>query len=177
MSVSQQELARAARGGDEVAYGKLVELHWIGLTQLARTIVGEADSEDAVQEALVRGWHKLSRLRNPEAFPSWIRKIVVRECLARASKARWASPLDVVLNRSTEWRDFESALDIETLLQGLAPRQRAVLHMTVVLGMTDREIAEEIGIRAATVRAHRRRARESLKRVADRQGKALEASL
>jgi DNA-directed RNA polymerase specialized sigma24 family protein len=51
------------------------------------------------------------------------------------------------------------------LLSRLAPRQRAVLHLTVVEGMTDAEIAPLLAITPASVRAHRRRARESAARL------------
>ena len=53
-------------------------------------------------------------------------------------------------------------LDLERLLAGLAPRQRAVMHLSVVEGRTDTEIAERMAITAASVRSHRRRARQRL---------------
>ena len=43
--------------------------------------------------------------------------------------------------------------------------QRAVLHLTVVEGRTDRERSAQLGIHPASVRAHRRRARTKLGRM------------
>jgi RNA polymerase sigma factor (sigma-70 family) len=54
----------------------------------------------------------------------------------------------------------EQGLIVWQILSRLPPRQRAVLHLTVVEGMTDVEIGAVLGITAGSVRAHRRRARE-----------------
>ena len=48
------------------------------------------------------------------------------------------------------------------LLAALAPRQRAVMHLTVIEGMSDGEIGRSLGITPGSVRAHRRRARQRL---------------
>ena len=56
----------------------------------------------------------------------------------------------------------EAEIDLTRLLATLPPRQRAVLHLTVVEEMSDSEIGEVLSITAGSVRAHRRRARHSL---------------
>jgi RNA polymerase sigma-70 factor (ECF subfamily) len=60
-----------------------------------------------------------------------------------------------------------AVFDVERTLRLLAPRQRAVMHLTVVEGMSDSEIGTVMGIDAASVRSHRRRARERLRQVLD----------
>ena len=40
----------------------------------------------------------------------------------------------------------DARIDVGRLLAKLAPRQRAVLHLTVVEGLTDHEIGEVLGI-------------------------------
>jgi RNA polymerase sigma-70 factor (ECF subfamily) len=54
---------------------------------------------------------------------------------------------------------------VERTLRRLAPRQRAVMHLTIVEGMSDAEIGRMLGIDPASVRSHRRRARERLRQV------------
>jgi DNA-directed RNA polymerase specialized sigma24 family protein len=44
------------------------------------------------------------------------------------------------------------------------------MHLTVVEGMSDSEIGEAMGIDAASVRSHRRRAREALRRLLPGEG-------
>ena len=37
-------------------------------------------AEDVAQEAFITAWQKLYQLRKPEAFPGWLRRIVLTEC-------------------------------------------------------------------------------------------------
>ncbi len=158
------ELVRRAAHGDQAAFGKLVEFQWARLVSLARSVVGEADAEDAVQDSLIRAWRKLPQLSEPAAFGGWLARIVIRVALrrARSRRSRWVS-----LDASPEPQSLANpgaAIDVGRLLASLPPKQRAVMHLTVVEGMTDSEIAPLLGIAASSVRAHRRRARQRLGR-------------
>ena len=163
MDADEKALVLLARDGDVDAYSTLVERHWFPLVRFARSILGEAEAEDSVQDAFITAWSKISGLRHPEAFPAWLLRIVARRSFRRA---RWGvrrvslteadSAADPTAGSATE------AVDVERILSRLAPRQRAVMHLTVVEGMTDSEIAAALGITAASVRSHRRRAREAL---------------
>jgi len=161
-------LVRAACAGDRRAYGRLVEEHWRSLVRLARSVVGDAEAEDVVQDALVHAWKKLRGLRDPERFPAWISRVVTRVCLRRHRGRLLRPTLPLTGMSATDLPSQESTggpgarIDLQRSLAVLAPRQRAVLHWTVVEGMSDSEIAERMGITAASVRSHRRRARQRL---------------
>ena len=45
-------------------------------------------AEDAAQEAFISAWQRLNQLREPEAFPGWLRRIVLTACnrLTRAQR-------------------------------------------------------------------------------------------
>jgi RNA polymerase sigma-70 factor (ECF subfamily) len=160
----ESELVRRSIAGDHEAFGCLVEAHWARLVRVARSVTGDADAEDAVQDGLLRAWRKLSQLSKPEAFGSWVARIVLRVCLrrARSPMARLDS-LDQVSEPRASPKP-EAAIDVGRMLGSLPPRQRAVMHLTVVEGLTDGEIAPLLGITASSVRAHRHRARQGLER-------------
>lgn len=165
----ESQLVRRASQGDQAAFGRLVEIHWPRLVSLARSVVGEADAEDAVQDGLLRTWRKLPLLKEPAAFRTWVSRVVVRVCLKRAGSRRhsWKSLEDLPELRTHPNPGAE--LDMERLLASLPARQRAVMHLTVVEGMTDSEIGPLLGIAVSSVRAHRRRARQRLeKQIAQR---------
>jgi RNA polymerase sigma-70 factor (ECF subfamily) len=160
------DLVVRAQGGDVEAFSTLVERHWPPMVRFARSIVGDAESEDCVQDALIAAWAKIAGLRQPDAFTPWLLRIVARRSFRRArGNRRWVSlimagnPANPGSARGTD------IVDVEQVLSRLAPRQRAVMHLTVIEEMTDSEIAEALGITAASVRSHRRRARETLNRV------------
>ncbi len=164
MDTSPTDLVLAAAAGSREAFGALVEAHWAGLVRLARSVVGDADAEDVVQDALVVAWTRLRGLSEPARFGAWVSRIVFRRCL-RASRGRRPSvPLEAVAEPAAA-PDPAAALGVWQVLVRLAPRQRAVLHLTAVEGMSDSEIAPLLGITPASVRAHRRRARESVARI------------
>ncbi len=158
------DLVRRARDGSREAFGTLTRLHWSRMVRLARSVVGESESEDAVQDALISAWRSLGGLKDPATFSAWLGRIVVRKCLR---KARGRTP-DLPLTREVEGAvpgEQGRSYEVVEIFAALAPRQRAVLHLSVVEGMTDTEIAGLLSMRAATVRAHRRRAREKIERL------------
>lgn len=159
-------VARAA-AGDQAAFGALVEAHWGRLLRLARSVVGDADAADAVQDGLLVAWRGLPALRQPAAFPAWLTRVVTRRALARARRrAPWWRRLRPLAEAegvpAPEAAGGDGEIDVARLLAALAPRQRAVMHLTVVEGMSDGEIGRALGIAAASVRSHRRRARHRL---------------
>lgn len=155
-------LVEAARTGSHEAFGLLVEQHWARLVRLARSVVGEAEAEDVVQDSLVVAWRKLGQLSEPASFAAWATRIVFRRSLRRARRQRLFASLQVEEVAEPCRADAGAAAMVLDILARLAPRQRAVLHLTEVEGMTDSEIAKAMGITAGSVRAHRRRARERI---------------
>ena len=161
MSDAIADLVTASQGGDRRAFGSLVEVHWAMLVRLARSVAGDADAEDLAQEALLVAWRKLAALSEPSRFPSWITRIVFRRSLRRARRRRPEVALES-LGDPGHTPDTESDLYVWQVLSRLAPRQRAVLHLTVMEGMSDSEIGTALGISASSVRVHRMRAREKV---------------
>jgi RNA polymerase sigma factor (sigma-70 family) len=157
------EDVRRAQAGDQEAFGRLVEACWSDLVRLARSVVGDAEAEDAVQDGLIAAWDGVRGLQDPARFRPWATRIVFRRCLRRTRWQRLRVALAALPERGRR-PDIESELSLWQLLSTLAPRQRAVLHMTIVEGMSDAEIGEALGLEPGSVRSHRRRAREALSR-------------
>ncbi len=166
VDADERSLVLRAQDGDAAAFSRLVELHWSWLVRFARSVVGEAEAEDCVQDGLVAAWTKLSGLRQPDAFRAWILRTVSRLAFRRARR----SARHVSIDEATDAQDPAAAfgtetVDVEAVLAVLAPRQRAVMHLTVIENMSDSDISAALGLAAASVRSHRRRAREMLLRV------------
>lgn len=158
-------LVRAAREGDDRAYGAAVEACWNDLVRFARSIVGEADAEDIVQECLVGAWRALRQLRDDQRFREWVTTSVYRRCLRWKRWSWWRQERLADLGATAASVDPNPGLDVPRLLARLTRRQRAVLHLTVVEGMSDAEIGRMLSMTPGTVRAHRRRAKEQLGRI------------
>jgi RNA polymerase sigma-70 factor (ECF subfamily) len=89
MDKNDQAAIRAVLSGDKEAYGALVVRHSAKLFRVAFRITGnEADAEDVVQEAFLRGYRKLESFELRSDFGTWMYRIAVRCALDRISGAR-----------------------------------------------------------------------------------------
>jgi RNA polymerase sigma-70 factor (ECF subfamily) len=155
------ELVKRARDGDPEAFSDLAAKHWRRLLALARSIVADLEAEDVVQDALVKAWRKLGSLRDPAAFSSWLTRIVANTAVANARRRRFFDSIDELSIAAAD-ESIDTQIDVGRLLSVLAPKQRAVLHLTTIDGYTDSEIAASLGISSSSVRVHRMRARRRL---------------
>ena len=161
------DLVTRAQSGEPQAFGVLVEGSWSELVTLARGILASGDeAEDIVQEALLHAWQRLWMLRRPESFGAWMRRIVARRCLSHARRRRRAEDL---VDLPAGGAEPDAGLDAARLLSTLAPRQRAVLYLTWVEGCTDREAGRILGLKPSTIRVHRYRGLERLRRTVEEQ--------
>lgn len=160
-------LVRRAIEGDHGAFSDLAAERWRRLLALARSIVADVEAEDVVQDALLTAWRKLGSLRDAAAFDAWLTRIVANAAVGRARRRRFFAPIDGIEVAAPRGA-VEERIDVSRLLRRLAPRQRAVLHLTAVEGLTDSEIGRVLGITPSSVRVHRLRARKRLEETVEK---------
>ena len=166
------DLLTAARAGDESAFAALVEPHRRDLHAHCYRMLGSLqDAEDALQDALLRAWRGLGRLRGPRAsMRTWLYRIATNACLdlARGAAGRGscrsttgrpptrrrapARPDRVGAGRARSGRPaYEQRESVElafvAALQHLPASQRAVLILREVLGFSAREVADTLETR------------------------------
>jgi RNA polymerase sigma-70 factor (ECF subfamily) len=91
-----QELLDAVRGGDEDAFRRLIEPHWADLHAHCYRMLGSLhDSDDALQETMLRAWRALPRFGGPELLRPWLYRIATNVCLdALARRPRRLLPIE-----------------------------------------------------------------------------------
>ena len=164
-----RDLVEAARRGDREAYADLIRTRGDWLFAVAQRILRDVDrTEDAVQEALVIAWRDLSGLRDPDRFDAWLHRLVVRSCLAEATRERRrfsnlrVLPVDVP-ETSDAYLNVADKDQLERGFQRLSPQQRALLALRHFEGREPAEIAEILGIPGGTVRSRLHHAHRAMR--------------
>jgi RNA polymerase sigma-70 factor (ECF subfamily) len=148
------------------------------------------DAEDVVQETFLRAWRGRATYAGQASARTWLFRIATNACLTaltrrprrllpedpqvRTAEAAWLEPYpDVLLEGIPDGApgpeavfDQREATELAFIatLQHLAPRQRAVLLMRDVLGLSVAEVADQLASSAAAVSSAHQRARASLER-------------
>ena len=163
MTTRDRELVLRARGGDAEAFDQLARAAFPRLKGVAYLVLRDADrAEDAFQDALLAAWKGLRALREPDAWDSWLRRLVIRHCYRLAKKERRRTEVELEstpsLPRTTN--DSADVADREWVLDELARidvETRVVIVLHYYLDLPLREVAEILDIPYGTAasRLHR----------------------
>jgi RNA polymerase sigma-70 factor (TIGR02960 family) len=91
----EQELLQKARGGDEGAFGRLVDAYRGELHAHCYRMLGSVhDAEDALQESLLAAWRGLAGFEGRSSLRVWLYRICTNACLrlSRDRPRRMRSP-------------------------------------------------------------------------------------
>ena len=177
------DLVRAAAAGDVEALTRLLmraqEVAW----RFSSSVCGHADdAEDAMQEALIKTYRYVGRIREPEAFRSWLYRTVRNACLMgrrkKAGEPARLESLDELLpgadgrvrpdaphpGKNPEQLADNAALRrrLRKALHSLPGPYRAIVFLREMEGLSTREVAKVMGISEENVKTRLHRARVQL---------------
>ena len=167
--MDQREIVVRAGQGDHDAFAVLARSALGRLDAVARLILRDSDlAADAVQEALIRAWRDLPRLREPERFDAWLYRLTVNACMD-ASRRRRRRVVEIELTPLIDLpipdgtaafadRDF-----LDRALRRLQPDQRAILVLRFFLDLSLPEAAEILDIPLGTAKSRLHRSLAALR--------------
>ena len=170
------EAVREAQQGRAQAFELLVERYGASMLRIASGILGPDDGRDAAQEAFVHAWRELPRLRQPDRFEPWLRRIVVNQCrkALRGRRRRPALSLDrplAVVTEPATTTDFRDAVHAREALDGafeaLSADQRTVVVLHYGAGLSLREAAETMEVAVGTAKSRLNAALSRLRKVVE----------
>lgn len=152
---SDRHLVELARAGDRAAFGQLVRASLGSALGAARLITGsESDAADAVQDALLLAWQRLDQLKEPAAFTSWFRQIVVRSSVRIARSRHRLVDLDP--QAAAPIADLDRELDLRMLARALERvdlQDRTVLTLHFFWALPIAETSGLLGVPEGTVKS------------------------
>ena len=153
---------------------RLRECHRLVFHVAYAVLRDRADAEEIVQDTFFRAYRKLSRLRAPQKFRSWVARIGYRLALNRWRATTRARRRDTVWLEATTppmasvetvvaQREFQHRLQQE--IDRLPEKLRAVLLLSAVEELATRDVAGMLRIPEGTVRSRLHLARKALLQV------------
>lgn len=165
-------LVYAAQNGDLDAFDKIIKRFQDMAFAVAYARLGDRFlAEDAAQEAFIEAYLNLARLKEPAAFPGWLRTIVARQGnrLIRGKRADLVSlgtaatlsspqPDPVISAEVQDMKDF-----VQETIQSLPENERQVTLLYYIADYSQKEIADFLGVRVSTVKSRLHTARNYLR--------------
>lgn len=155
-------------GGDERAFRRLYARHTPRLTMTLLRLLGRVgpaqDVEDVVQDTWLAGCRAMHTYRGEAKFSTWLTTIGVRAVLAQLRrKSRDVDLVNDDVAAPDHYPRTDAALDVERALARLPDRDRVIVVLHDLEGLTHEHIGELLGIATGTSKATLSRARATLR--------------
>ncbi len=156
--MDEKQLVIYARAGDKQAFVALYSQYKDRLYRYAYYRLGNvADAEDAVSDCMLAAFRQIGKLRKPEAFAAWLFRILYCSCVTLI-EAQAAQRTMVALNGlphepSTDMQAVIEKTELQEALAILTEEEREIVLLSVVSGLTSKEIAAVTDYTAGAVRS------------------------
>jgi RNA polymerase sigma-70 factor (ECF subfamily) len=174
----ERAVALLRDGGDRNVEQALALLQNTVFSFSMRVCGHREDAEDTMQEVLLKSVPQLPKFDSPKALLVWLYKVARTRCLMKRRKSKFAPARELSLEELMPDRKeleqlagdgrinpesfairSQQAVRLREAVQRLPPQYRVVLVLRDMEGLTDEEVAEITGVRAATIRVRLHRAR------------------
>jgi RNA polymerase sigma-70 factor (ECF subfamily) len=180
MEATPKVLVEKARRKDADAFAALIRQYEKIALSVAYGVLGNATAAgDVVQDAFIRAWQRLSDLREPERFGTWVCGIVRNlaiDALRRRKPTDVLGPANAVLdpgrwtiNPLEEVDRREKSRKVAEAIASLDEASRLVVTMRYYEDLSSKEIADRLEMTPAAVDMRLSRARKLLKTLLEEQ--------
>ncbi len=180
MQKNDVELIHRILDGDDAAFTELVTKYQRSVHALVWRKIGDFHiAEEITQDTFLKAYQKLSTLKRPQRFASWLYVIASRRCLAWQRKKRiLTESLEETSSAQIEKAtysqyvvDENERISAETqrnvvkkLLAKLPESERTIITLHYFSEMSSSEIGAFLGVSANTIRSRLRRAQKRLQK-------------
>jgi RNA polymerase sigma-70 factor (ECF subfamily) len=157
----------AARTGDLAAFESLMRQHErLVLVTALRLLGALEDAQDASQEVFLKLYRNLDRVGASGNLAGWLYRVTVNVCHDAQRKRRASAPVEDAAGLAALTADPQRAAveterrrALEMSLRMLSEKERTVVVLRDLEGLTTQEVARVLGTTEATVRSQISKAR------------------
>lgn len=166
------------RRGEPVAFDRLVRRYVQRAFSLSfRVLRNREDAQDQVQQAFLTVLRKIDRFDSRRPFAPWFHRLVMNQALnarkarrLRTTEPESAEPESPVDPPDARVMDRETREQLKEAMDRLPERQRLIVRLAEIDGLSGAEIGRMLGIAEGTVRWHLHEARAALRKALRRHG-------
>jgi RNA polymerase sigma factor (sigma-70 family) len=180
---AEKRLVQAAKAGQSAAFGKLSERHEQQLLRVTQRITrNREDSQDAVQDALLRAFVHLRDFDGRSSFATWLTRIAINSALMMLRKKR--TSLEIATARSDDldmngagfqiadrapnperlYTQSEEEKILKKAIHSLRPNLREVVEVQQLQELSMQETAQAMRISVAAAKGRLFHAKVALRR-------------
>lgn len=150
--MQQQDFIQAVKEAESMLYHVAMSI-----------LKNDADSADAVQEALLKAFEKLDTLQEEKYFKTWLTRILIHECYQIQRKNKRLVPYEDYVGREPS-KEVQVYTDLYAAMNNLPEDLRIALTLFYIEGFSIAEIAQIVGSGENTVKTRLYRGRMQLKK-------------
>ena len=166
--------------GDDNAFAELVKKYQKQVHALIWRKIGDFHiAEELTQDVFLKTYQRLSTLKKPQSFTSWLYVIAANACSTWLRKKRlWTQSLEDTSSAQLEKATYSGYVieenertaaaaqrdAVKKLLAKLQESERTVITLFYFAEMTCKEISEFLGVSVNTIKSRLSRARQHLKK-------------
>lgn len=156
---NEKALVMQAADGSKEAFCRLYGIYKDKLYRYAFYRLGSPeDAEDAVSDCVLAAWTELRDLKNPQAFGSWIFRILHGCCAKRIkeeirSREKLENSIRNYRNYSSSFEDPSLSVELSEALAQLSRQEQDVVLLSVIGGLNSNEISAVTGLTSGAARS------------------------
>jgi RNA polymerase sigma factor (sigma-70 family) len=155
MKNSDATLVGAVLAGEADAYDSLVKRYYHSVYVKAWSVVRDcAAADDLTQEIFIAAFTRLSQLRDPDAFPTWLRRITsnaARMWLRSRPNGEVVCNMDTFVDSTTKENSSLNE-EITAALTALPETKREAAALCYMNGFSRKDAARFLGVNESTLR-------------------------
>lgn len=153
-----------AQKGDPDAFARLIHRHKQAMYRIVRSYgMNESDSGDVLQEAVIRAYRSIKRLKEPRFFTTWLTRIVINEVRRFAATRKPHEELSKTYAGMTDpVADHQSSLEVQEAIASLDDELKEIVLLFYMEDISTKDIARLLETPEGTVKSRLFRARSKL---------------